>query len=148
MTCRSNSTLPALQTLQLRSGRVRLLLAAVLRSVLERLRLTRNKCQPNGLKIVGMDTQILVFDAFAWHASSPSCQETGLADAECLQVALKRAFMTAHHADHKRTVISVLLDLSNFYDRISLEKLAGLKLPGNTCSHGHAGVQRATNPGS
>ena len=39
-------------------------------------------------------------------------------------MALKRAFLTEHHAAHKRTVISVLLDLSNFYDRISLEKLA------------------------
>ena len=43
---------------------------------------------------------------------------------ECLQVALKRSFMTEYHSNHKRSVISVLLDMSNFYDRISLEKLA------------------------
>ena len=42
---------------------------------------------------------------------------------ECLQVALKRAFMMERHNATKKTVISVLLDMSNFYDRISLDKL-------------------------
>ena len=32
--------------------------------------------------------------------------------------------MTEHHTAHRRTVVSVLLDLSNFYDRICLQKLA------------------------
>ena len=41
---------------------------------------------------------------------------------ECLKIALKRAFMTEHHHALKRTVISVLVDMSNFYDRIDLEK--------------------------
>ena len=50
--------------------------------------------------------------------------ERAVPGTECLQVALKRSFMTEHHAAHKRTVIPVLLDLSNFYDRISLEQLA------------------------
>lgn len=43
---------------------------------------------------------------------------------ECLNVALKRAFTTEHHKALQRTVISVLLDMSNFYDRIDLEKLS------------------------
>lgn len=38
--------------------------------------------------------------------------------------ALKRALMTEHHQALKKTVISVLLDMSNFFDRISPEKLA------------------------
>ena len=50
--------------------------------------------------------------------------ERAVPGTECLQVALKGSFMTEHHAARKRTVISVLLDLSNFYDRISLEQLA------------------------
>ena len=50
--------------------------------------------------------------------------ERAVPGTECLQVALKRSFMTEYHTTHKRTTISVLLDLSNFYDRISLEKLA------------------------
>lgn len=37
---------------------------------------------------------------------------------ECLQVALKRAFITEHHHSLKKTVTSVLLDMSNLYDRI------------------------------
>ena len=53
---------------------------------------------------------------FPWERTVPGT--------ECLQVALKRAFLTEYHAAHKRTVISVLLDLSNFCDRINLEKLA------------------------
>lgn len=43
---------------------------------------------------------------------------------QCLKVALKRAFMTEHHHALKRTVISVLMDMSNFYDRLDLEKLS------------------------
>ena len=49
--------------------------------------------------------------------------ERAVPGTECLQVALKRSFMTEHHAAHNRTVISVLLDMSNFYDRIDLVKL-------------------------
>ena len=49
--------------------------------------------------------------------------ERAVPGTECLQVALKRAFMTEHHGTMKKTVISVLLDLSNFHDRISLDKL-------------------------
>ena len=55
-------------------------------------------------------------DTYVWERAVPGT--------ECLQVALKRAFMTEHHHALKRTVISVLLDMSNFYDRISLEKLS------------------------
>ena len=36
--------------------------------------------------------------------------------------------MTEHHHALKRTVVSVLLDMPNFYDRISLEKLAARRL--------------------
>eukprot|EP00913_Durusdinium_trenchii_P014808 g13886.t1 len=54
-------------------------------------------------------------DEYPWERAVPGT--------ECLQVALKRAFMTEHHAAHNRTVISVLLDMSNFYDRIDLVKL-------------------------
>ena len=50
--------------------------------------------------------------------------ERAVPGTECLQVALKRSFMTEYHSTHKRSVISVLLDLSNFYDRIALDKLA------------------------
>ena len=55
-------------------------------------------------------------DEYPWERAVPGT--------ECLQVALKRAFMTEHHQAHRRTVVSVLLDLSNFYDRINLQKLA------------------------
>ena len=55
-------------------------------------------------------------DTYVWERAVPG--------RECLQVALKRAFMTEHHHALKRIVISVLLDMSNFYDRISLEKLS------------------------
>ena len=50
--------------------------------------------------------------------------ERAVPGTECLQVALKRSFMTEYHAAHNRTVISVLLDMSDFYDRIDLVKLA------------------------
>lgn len=49
--------------------------------------------------------------------------ERAVPGTECLKVALKRAFVTEHHQALKRTVISVLMDMSNFYDRIDLEKL-------------------------
>lgn len=52
-------------------------------------------------------------DTYVWERVVPG--------AECLKVALKRAFMTEHHKALDRTVISVLLDTSNFYDRIDLE---------------------------
>ena len=55
-------------------------------------------------------------DEYPWERAVPGT--------ECLQVALKRSFMTEHHTAHRRTVVSVLLDLSNFYDRICLQKLA------------------------
>ena len=54
-------------------------------------------------------------DVYIWERAVPGT--------ECLKVALKRAFMTEHHKALQRTVISVLLDMSNFYDRIDLEKL-------------------------
>ena len=54
-------------------------------------------------------------DVYIWERAVPGT--------ECLTVALKRAFMTEHHKALQRTVISVLLDMSNFYDRIDLEKL-------------------------
>ena len=50
--------------------------------------------------------------------------ERAVPGTECLQVALKRSFMTEYHAAHNRTIISVLLDMSKFYDRIDLIKLA------------------------
>ena len=50
--------------------------------------------------------------------------ERAMPGTECLQVALKRSFMTEHHSAMQKTVVSVLLDLSNFYDRINLSKLA------------------------
>lgn len=50
--------------------------------------------------------------------------ERAIPGTECLQVALKRAFITEHHQALNKTVISVLLDMSNFYDRIHLNKLA------------------------
>ena len=50
---------------------------------------------------------------------------------ECLQVALRRAFLTEHHNSMKRTVVSVLLDMSNFYDRIKLEALCNRWLDSN-----------------
>ena len=55
-------------------------------------------------------------DEFPWERAVPGT--------ECLQVALKRAFLTEHHHALKKTVVSVLLDVSNFYDRINLQKLA------------------------
>ena len=54
-------------------------------------------------------------DVYKWERAVPGT--------ECLKVALKRAFMTEHHHALKRTVVSVLMDMSNFYDRIDLEKL-------------------------
>ena len=53
---------------------------------------------------------------FPWERAVPGT--------ECLQVALKRAFTTELHTAHRRNVVSVLLDMSNFYDRICLQKLA------------------------
>ena len=49
--------------------------------------------------------------------------ERAMPGTECLQVALKRAYMTEHHNAMQKTVVSVLMDMSNFYDRINLEKL-------------------------
>ena len=40
-------------------------------------------------------------DEYLWERAVPGT--------ECLQVALKRAFMTEHHQAHRRTVVSVLL---------------------------------------
>ena len=60
--------------------------------------------------------QSQVEDEYPWERAVPGT--------ECLQVALKRAFLTEHHHALKKTVVSVLLDMSNFYDRINLQKLA------------------------
>ena len=80
-------------------------------------------------------------DKYPWERAVPGT--------ECLQVALKRAFMTEHHQAHRRTVVSVLLDMSNFYDRICWQKLATRWLDSSrSCSNGHAGVQRHTHFGS
>lgn len=49
--------------------------------------------------------------------------ERAIPGTECLQVALRRAFSVEHHKALNRTVISVLWDLSNFYDRLDLERL-------------------------
>ena len=46
-------------------------------------------------------------------------------------MALRRAFLTEHHNSMKRTVVSVLLDMSNFYDRIKLEALCNRWLDSN-----------------
>ena len=55
-------------------------------------------------------------EEFPWERAIPGT--------ECLQVALRRAFVTEHSQALNKTVISVLLDMSNFYDRINLQKLA------------------------
>ena len=55
-------------------------------------------------------------DKYPWERAVPG--------AECLQVALKRAFITERNQAMKKAVILVLLDVSNFYDRINLQKLA------------------------
>ena len=57
--------------------------------------------------------------------------ERAVPGTECLQVALKRAFLTEHHHALKKMVVSVLLDLPNFYDRINLQKLAERWLSSN-----------------
>lgn len=54
-------------------------------------------------------------DEYVWERAVPGT--------ECLQVALQRAFVTEYRGAMKKTVISVLLGLSNFYDRTSLDKL-------------------------
>ena len=59
--------------------------------------------------------QLDIKDTYLWERAMPGT--------ECRQVALKRAFMTEHHHAMKCTVISVLLEMSNFYDRINLDKL-------------------------
>ena len=68
-------------------------------------------------------------DEFHWERAVPGT--------ECLQVALKRPFLTEHQA-LKKTVISVLLDMSNFYDRINLQKLAERWLSSNYYPGTHA----------
>ena len=60
--------------------------------------------------------QIDIQDIYVWERAIPGT--------ECLRVALKRSCMTENHHALKRIVVSILLDLLNFYDRISLEKLA------------------------
>ena len=65
--------------------------------------------------------------------------ERAMPGTECLQAALKRAFMTEHHNATQKTVVSVLLDMSNFYDRINLQKLAQRWLE-STCPPVHVAL--------
>ena len=67
--------------------------------------------------------QTTLAEDYPWERATPGT--------ECLQVALRRAFLTEHHNAMKRTVVSVLLDMSNFYDRIKLEALCNRWLDSN-----------------
>ena len=76
--------------------------------------------------------------------------ERAVPGTECLQVALKRAFLAEHHNALRKTVVSVLLDMSNFYDQDqpaeTLRQMAGLGLPKDSCSTGHATVLGRSHP--